>query len=153
MSDQLNFLGEKDGAVRYKSYYMMDVEISSSRKLFNVISTFSGGGGSSIGYKLAGGEVVVANEFVEEAAKPYLANSPKTKMLTKDIKELTDGHQFPEVKSSQNIIICLCPNPFRNFLDSVSHQDYFIDNVHSQNTRRLFSPALMRSVVESIIIQ
>ena len=93
MSDQLNFLREKNGAVNYKPYYMMDVEISSSRKLFNVISTFSGGGGSSIGYKLAGGYVIVANEFVEEASKTYLENSPQTIMLNDDIKELS-GKDF-----------------------------------------------------------
>ena len=56
MSDQLNFFGESDESLEYKPYYMMDVEISSSKKLFTVISTFSGGGGSSLGYKLAGGD-------------------------------------------------------------------------------------------------
>jgi len=93
VSNQLNFLGQSEGPVKYKPYYMMDVEIAASRKLFNVISTFSGGGGSSIGYKLAGGDVIVANEFVEEAAKTYLTNSPRTKMLTEDIKEL-NGRDF-----------------------------------------------------------
>ena len=39
----------------YKPYNLKDVNESSQRKLFNVISTFAGGGGSSTGYRLSGG--------------------------------------------------------------------------------------------------
>ena len=37
----------------YKPYYMKDVLDNSNKELFNVISTFAGGGGSSTGYRLA----------------------------------------------------------------------------------------------------
>ena len=33
---------------------------------YNVVSTFSGGGGSCLGYRMAGYHVLWANEFVEE---------------------------------------------------------------------------------------
>ena len=48
----------------YKPYYMKDVIDNSNKELFNVISTFAGGGGSSTGYRLAGGKILCVNEFV-----------------------------------------------------------------------------------------
>ena len=36
-------------------YKLKDVRESSKQEKFNVISTFAGGGGSSTGYRLAGG--------------------------------------------------------------------------------------------------
>lgn len=74
-------------------YNLSDVYESASRKRFTVISTFSGGGGSTIGYKLAGGDVLLANEFVEVAADTYKLNFPDTPVLIGDIKELT-GKDF-----------------------------------------------------------
>ena len=46
---------------------MKDVHDASSQEKFKVISTFAGGGGSSTGYRLAGGKILCINEFVEEA--------------------------------------------------------------------------------------
>ena len=51
----------------YKPYFMKDVIDNSNKELFNVISTFAGGGGSSTGYRLAGGNILCVNEFVEQA--------------------------------------------------------------------------------------
>ena len=46
---------------------------------FSVASTFSGCGGSSLGYRLAGFRVLWANEFVDAARASYEANkSPAT---------------------------------------------------------------------------
>ena len=36
---------------------------------YKVVSTFSGGGGSCLGYRLANIRVLYANQFVEEAQK------------------------------------------------------------------------------------
>lgn len=74
-------------------YVLQDVYDSESRELFNVISTFAGGGGSSTGYRLAGGKILAVNEFVEEARNTYSANYPSTPILPGDIKELT-GQDF-----------------------------------------------------------
>lgn len=54
-----------------------------------VCSLFSGGGGSSLGYKMAGFSVVYANEFVEEARNTYHLNFPGTYVDGRDIREVT----------------------------------------------------------------
>jgi len=77
----------------YKPYTMQDVHDASAQEKFKVISTFAGGGGSSTGYRLAGGKVLVINEFVEEAQKTYAENYPETIILPGDIKALT-GKDF-----------------------------------------------------------
>ena len=71
----------------YEPYYLKDVLDASAQKKFTVISTFAGGGGSSTGYRLAGGDVLLINEFVEEAIETYKANFPDTKVLVDDIKK------------------------------------------------------------------
>ena len=42
---------------------------------FKVASTFSGAGGSCLGYRMAGFKVVWANEFVPMAQESYKANA------------------------------------------------------------------------------
>ena len=77
----------------YSPYKLQDVYDASAQEKFKVISTFAGGGGSSTGYRLAGGKVLVINEFVEEAQKTYAENYPDTVILPGDIKALT-GKDF-----------------------------------------------------------
>ena len=67
---------------------MADVHAAASRNHFKVISLFAGGGGSSIGYRLAGGQVLAINEFVAEAARNYARNFPETLVDTRDIREI-----------------------------------------------------------------
>jgi DNA (cytosine-5)-methyltransferase 1 len=52
---------------------------------FNVISTFAGCGGSSLGYKLAGGKVLLAIEWEKNAVETYRLNHPDTVVLHRDI--------------------------------------------------------------------
>lgn len=54
--------------MKYKPYNLKDVHDASTQEKFKVISTFAGGGGSSTGYKLAGGKILCVNEFVKESA-------------------------------------------------------------------------------------
>ena len=54
----------------------------------NAISTFSGCGGSSLGYKMAGFRVLWANEFVKAARDSYAANAPDTILDGRDIRTL-----------------------------------------------------------------
>lgn len=56
---------------------------------YKVVSTFSGGGGSCLGYRMAGFQVLWANEFVEEAQRTYRANHPGVILNTKDIRTVT----------------------------------------------------------------
>jgi DNA (cytosine-5)-methyltransferase 1 len=65
------------------------VNSQSDKKLFNVVSLFAGGGGSSTGYRLAGGDVLAINEFVVSAQETYAENYPKTHIFKQDIRELT----------------------------------------------------------------
>lgn len=54
-----------------------------------VISTFSGCGGSSTGYKMAGCEVVACVEWDAHAVECYKANHPTTKVFHGDIHQVT----------------------------------------------------------------
>lgn len=54
-----------------------------------VVSLFSGCGGSSLGYHLAGYKILLAAEWDENAYKTYQLNFPDTKIFKGDIKELT----------------------------------------------------------------
>ena len=82
--------------MKYKPYNLEDVVNASNQNKFNVISTFAGGGGSSTGYRLAGGKILCVNEFVEEAQNTYRENYPDTPILPGDIKELS-GKDFLDI--------------------------------------------------------
>ena len=56
---------------------------------FDVVSLFAGGGGSSTGYRMAGGKVLAINEFIPEARATYSANWPTTKIIPDDIRKIT----------------------------------------------------------------
>jgi len=60
-----------------------------SQNKFTVISTFSGGGGSSCGYIKAGGKVLLAVEMDKNAIATYQANFPITPIYKGDIHNLT----------------------------------------------------------------
>lgn len=53
-----------------------------------VVSTFSGGGGSCLGYRMAGYRVLWANEFIPAAAETYRANHPDSILDTRDIRQV-----------------------------------------------------------------
>ena len=78
-----------NSSMRYKRYTLADLEKSASRKRFNVVSFFAGGGGSSCGYKLAGGDMICVNEFQQVHADTYSANWPNTPVIVDDIKNIT----------------------------------------------------------------
>jgi len=80
----------------YKPYLLKDVYDASAQNKFTVISTFAGGGGSSTGYRLAGGNILCVNEFVEEARNTYKENYPNTPILPDDIIKLS-GQEFLDI--------------------------------------------------------
>lgn len=53
-----------------------------------VVSTFSGAGGSCLGYRMAGFQVVWANEFVPIVKEAYRANAPGTILDGRDIRKI-----------------------------------------------------------------
>jgi DNA (cytosine-5)-methyltransferase 1 len=77
----------------YKSYRMADVRAASGGRAFTVITTFAGGGGSSTGYRLAGGQVLMANEFVPQAARTYSNNFPDVVVDQRDIRAISGGDE------------------------------------------------------------
>lgn len=57
---------------------------------FNAVSTFSGGGGSSLGYRMAGFRVLWASEFIDEARNTYRANKADYTIVDgRDIRQVT----------------------------------------------------------------
>jgi DNA (cytosine-5)-methyltransferase 1 len=56
---------------------------------FKIVSLFSGAGGSSLGYIWAGGKVLAAVEWDENAVATYRLNFPDTPILHRDIKTVT----------------------------------------------------------------
>lgn len=79
------------GVSDYRPYGMADVNASPGK--FKVISTFAGGGGSSLGYWLAGGRVLMANEFVQEAASTYALNFPSCVIDRRDIRDISGSDE------------------------------------------------------------
>ena len=73
---------------KYFQYTLAELKKSSDRKLFNVVSFFAGGGGSSCGYKLAGGDIICVNEFQQIHADTYSANWPDTPVIVDDIRKI-----------------------------------------------------------------
>ncbi len=55
---------------------------------YKVVSTFAGCGGSSLGYKLAGYNVLWANEFVNHAVEIYKANHKTTIVDNTDVRKV-----------------------------------------------------------------
>jgi len=108
----------------YKRYTLQDTLDSEKRNLFNVLSTFAGGGGSSTGYRLAGGKILAVNEFVPEAQNTYRANYPNTTIVPGDIKELTGTYLMEQagVKVSElDILDGSPPCSAFSMAGSVSH--------------------------------
>lgn len=54
-----------------------------------VVSTFSGCGGSCLGFRLAGYRIIYASEFIASARASYLANFPETIVDPSDIRTVT----------------------------------------------------------------
>ena len=80
----------------FLTYTVSHVHKCSNRKLFSVVSTFAGGGGSSTGYKLAGGDVIFANEFIPAAIETYKLNYPDTPIVSEDIRRINHGKESVE---------------------------------------------------------
>lgn len=58
-------------------------------KLMQVISLFSGCGGLDLGFKKAGFEIPVANEFDKTIWATFKANHPTTHLIEEDIRKIS----------------------------------------------------------------
>ena len=115
----------------YKRYTLQDTLDSEKRNLFNVLSTFAGGGGSSTGYRLAGGKILAINEFVPEAQNTYRENYPNTTIVPGDIKKLTGTYLMEQANigvSELDILDGSPPCSAFSMAGSISHGK---DNTHA----------------------
>ena len=108
----------------YKRYTLQDTLDSEKRNLFTVLSTFAGGGGSSTGYRLAGGKILAINKFVPEAQNTYRENYPNTTIVPGDIKKLTGTYLMEQANigiSELDILDGSPPCSAFSMAGSVSH--------------------------------
>ncbi|MFA9465022.1 MAG: DNA cytosine methyltransferase [Velocimicrobium sp.] len=70
-----------------------------------VIDLFSGVGGLSLGFEMAGFEIVIANEYDKSIASSYQYNHRKTKMIAEDITTLPIVETFKEYRGKIDVVI------------------------------------------------
>lgn len=70
-----------------------------------MIDLFSGVGGLSLGFEMAGFIVVLANEYDESIAKAYVKNRPHTKMIVNDITKLPIDSTFSPYRNKVDLIV------------------------------------------------
>ncbi|MDR0648354.1 MAG: DNA cytosine methyltransferase [Synergistaceae bacterium] len=68
------------------------------------IDLFAGVGGLSLGFEMAGFDVLLAVEYDASIAEAYKLNHPKTKMLVEDIRELPLKETFSEYVGKVDIV-------------------------------------------------
>ena len=79
---------------------------------FNAISTFSGCGGSSLGYRMAGFRVLYANEFIEAARDSYNANKADyTYVDSRDIRQVKGDEILKIIKLEKGQLDLLDGSP------------------------------------------
>ena len=102
----------------------------------NVVSTFSGGGGSCLGYRMAGYRVLWASEFVAEAQRTYRANHPTSVLDTRDIRTVS-GAEIREAIGDARIDLLDGSPPCSSFSDAGNRErDWGKEKAYSSTTQR-----------------
>ncbi len=70
-----------------------------------VIDLFAGVGGLSLGFEMAGFEVVLANEYDTSIAEAYKKNRPGAKMIVEDIAKLPVDETFGPYEAKVTVVI------------------------------------------------
>jgi DNA (cytosine-5)-methyltransferase 1 len=76
-----------------------------------LVSTFSGCGGSCLGYRIAGFRVLWANEFIPAGAEVYRANNPTTHLDTRDIRKVQPEEILETIGLQKGELDCLEGSP------------------------------------------
>ena len=79
---------KKNNKPPFKLLTMEEVNEKKGTNGYNIVSTFTGAGGSCIGLKLAGFNILYAVEFIEEAQKTYALNHSEVYLDKRDIREI-----------------------------------------------------------------
>lgn len=88
---------------------------------YNVVSFFSGAGGSCLGFKQDGYRILYANEFVEAAQTTYRANHPFTFLDSRDIRTI-DPNEILEQFSGCEIDVVEGSPPCASFSTAGTRQ-------------------------------
>ena len=72
---------------------------------YTMIDLFSGVGGLSLGFEMAGFKAVLANEYDESIANSYIKNRPNVKMIVNDIKHLPIKETFSDYCGNVDLIV------------------------------------------------
>lgn len=70
-----------------------------------VIDLFAGVGGLSLGFEMAGFEVVLANEYDPSIAEAYVRNRPNANMIVEDITKLPVDETFSSYQGKVDVVI------------------------------------------------
>ena len=70
-----------------------------------MIDLFSGVGGLSLGFEMAGFKAVLANEYDASIAESYVKNRPHVKMIVNDITQLPIHETFSEHRGKIDLIV------------------------------------------------
>jgi len=73
--------------------------------MYKVIDLFSGIGGLSLGFRLEGFEISIANEIDSSIADSYKKNHPETHVINEDITKLDISSVFKDFHNSNNTIV------------------------------------------------
>lgn len=72
---------------------------------YSMIDLFSGVGGLSLGFEMAGFNIVLANEYDASIAESYVKNRPHVKMIVQDITKLSIEDTFTEYRGKIDLIV------------------------------------------------
>lgn len=131
---------KSDFNLTFPYIYNMDyVREQSKKNLFSVVSLFAGGGGSSTGYRLAGGRVLAINEFIETAQKTYSTNYPDTHIFTGDIRNLTGKKILKKVGLKRGELDILDGSPPCASFSTLNGKYQFSKNRETRSVAREYS--------------
>jgi DNA (cytosine-5)-methyltransferase 1 len=94
---------------------------------FTVVSTFSGCGGSSLGYKQAGGRVLLAVDHSEEASETYRLNFPGATVHVGDVAKLGDDEALRLAGVAPGELDVLDGSPPCQGYSTIGRRAYFDD--------------------------
>lgn len=95
----------------YRIPSMADINARYGWRGLTSVSTFSGCGGSSLGFRMGGWRVPVAVEFVDAAADSYAANSPRGIVLRTDIRKVSGEELLEHAGVVQGDLDCFEGSP------------------------------------------
>lgn len=75
------------------------------RQTKTVVDLFAGVGGMSLGFKQAGFDIVLANEYDPEIASAYSRNHRETKMIVSDVRDLDLSGTFGRYSTDVSVVI------------------------------------------------